>query len=309
MNTYELTLSDSTWTAEYRPLSMTIAGTGIEAMAREDGSGYDVGDGTLPASGAGDVTGPGGAMYRVAKDADGMLAGTRFDVPMVGNPLTVDAFGGDNPAPKLSADNRDTDANEKGTMLEAVKAKFSMADLLGSGAATATGPNIVANARGEMVKIRDRVAALVDLRRDDGISSEVFADQIDNQWDRADLQIEAIFGGDRMLERIASESRVVKAFYSVVDALSSEEAFAAATLDGGPDQMQGFLTRTAAQAATAFNRNKWTAAARFGAIGSTRFGAAMYNGPTRRSPPTATPSEPKPSPGRPWRPPGAALTC
>ena len=284
-NEYELTLADGTWTPTYRPARMAIAGTGIEATAREDGSGYDAGDDSLSASGAGEISGPGGAMYRVVKDADGLLAGTRFDRPIVGQPMTVDVQGVDIPAPKLSADDRDTADDEEGTLLEAVGARFSVADLLGSGAATATGANIVATARDEIAQIRDYVAQLVALYRDDGISRSVLDDQVDDKWDDADDQLATIFGSGTAnrvgnsitLERETSPSRVVAAFDRVVEALSSEEAFAAATLAGGPDALQGFLTRTAAQASAAFNRLKSTSTARLGTLGSTRFGAATFN--------------------------------
>ena len=284
-NEYELTLADGTWTPTYRPARVTIAGTGIEATAREDGSGYDAGDDSLPASGAGEITAPSGAMYRVVKDADGMLAGTRFDRPIVGEAMTVSVQGVDNPAPRLSADVRNTDANEKGTLLEALGAKFSMADLLDSGAATETGANIVAKARDEIARIRDYVAALVALYRDDGLDRSALDNQVDDKWDDADDQLATIFGtgtanrvGNSItLERETSPSRVVDAFDRVVEALSSEEAFAAATLAGGPESMQGFLTRTAAQASAAFNRLKSTSTARWGTLGSTRFGAATFN--------------------------------
>ena len=284
-NEYELTLAEGTWTPTYRPVRMTIAGTGVEAIAREDGSGYDAGEDSLSASGAGEITAPGGAMYRVVKDADGMLAGTRFDRPIVGQPMAVNIQGTDNPAPKLSGDDRATAADEEGTALEALGAKFPIADLLNSGAATATGANIVAKARAEIAKIRDYVAALVALYRDDGLDRSALDGQIDDKWDDADDQLVTIFGSGTAnrvgnsitLERETSPSRVVDAFDRLVEALSSEEAFAAATLAGGRDAMQGFLERTAAQASTAFNRPKSTAAVRFGDLGSTRFGAATFN--------------------------------
>ena len=284
-NEYELTLADGTWTPSYRPTRMTIAGTGLEATAREDGSGYDAGDDSLPVSGTGEISGPSGAMYRIVKDTEGMLAGTRFDRPIVGQPMAVNVQGVDNPAPKLSADDRDTAADEEGTLLEALGAKFSMADLLDSSAATAAGANIVAKARDEIAQIRDYVAQLVALYRDEGISRSALDGQLDDKWDDADDHLATIFGtgtanrvGNSVtLEREASPARVVAAFDRVVAALSSEEAFAAATLAGGPDAMQGFLERNAAQASAAFNRPKSTATARLGVLGSMRFGAATFN--------------------------------
>ena len=284
-NEYELVLADGTWTPTYRPERITIGGTSIEATAREDGSGYDVGDDSLPVSGIGEISGPGGAMYRVVKDADGLLAGTRFDLPIVGQPMAVNVQGVDNPAPRLSADDRDTEADEEGTLLEALGARFAIAELLDSGAATATGANIVAKARTEIAKIRDYVAALVALYRDDGVERSFLDDRVEDKWADADAQIATIFGSGTanrvgnsvMLEREASPARVVAAFDRVVEALSTEEAFAAATLAGGPDAVQGFLERNAAQASAAFNRSKSTAAARLGVLGSTRFGAATFN--------------------------------
>ena len=285
MNAYRLTRADGRWTADYEPMSMTIGGTGLQAMAREDGTGYTVGETmSLDASGMGEIIAPDGGMFRVMKDADGMLAGTRYDLDMANDAMSVDAkqtpAGTANAAPTLSSDDRDTAGmNEKNTMLKALGEEFSMGDLLGGGLATEDGANIVAGARAELVKIRDRVAQLVALRRDDGIEQDAFDLQIRLQWGKADTEVTKIFGGTAAgrLERTLSESRVVDAFQRLVDALSSEEAFAAATLANGPDKLQGFDNRNANQASAAFNRLKSTATARLGSMGSTRFGVAVFN--------------------------------
>lgn len=292
-NEYELTLTGGTWSAAYRPMTMVIAGTGLTASAREDGRGYDVGDANLPASGMGEITGPDGAMFRVSKDDEGMLAGTRFDVPIVGTAMHTNAVGTYG-RPSLSTDDPETAADETGTMLNALDATFSMDDLLGSGRAVATGPNLVADARDEMVKIRDRVEGLVALREADGISSGAFDTQVDLQWVAADKLVAGLFGlaltatGEdedgnpttvdvELLERIGSLNRVVEAFDRVIAALSTEEALVAATKENGPDRLLGLPERTEAQAKAAFNRVKWTATSTLGVLGSTRFGAAVYN--------------------------------
>ena len=285
MNAYRLTLEGDTWTAEYDPMTMTIGGTGLQAMAREDGTGYTVGDTmSLDAAGMGEVTNPEGGMFRVMKDAEGMLVGARFDLDMANAAMSVDAkqtpAGTANAAPTLSSDDRDTaGVNEKNTMLKALGEEFSMGELLGGGLATENGANIVAGARAELVKIRDRVAQLVALRRDDGIEQDAFDLQIRLQWGKADTEVTKIFGGtaEGRLERTLSEGRVVDAFDRLVDALSSEEKFAAATLANGPDKLQGFDNRNASQASAAFNRLKSTATARLGSLGSTRFGVAVFN--------------------------------
>lgn len=276
-NEYELTLVGDEWRATYRAVTMIIANTELTASAREDGSGYAVGEESLPASGSGEITAPDGAMYRVAKDDEGMLAGTRFDLPSVGSVLRANAAG-THGAPSLSGDDPDTEANEAGTKLNAVGASLSMAELLGGGSAAEVGPNLVADALDDMVKIRDRVAAIVELRRIEGITSDAFDDQVDRQWTAAETLVRDLFGDQMLeLERTESQSRVVDAFNQLVAALSSEEAFAAATLKDGPGKLQGFAELSASNATKAFNRTKWTASSTLGTLGSTRFGAAVYN--------------------------------
>ena len=289
-NEYELTLTSGTWSAAYRPMTMVIADTGLTASAREDGRGYDVGDLTLPASGMGEITAPDGAMYRVAKDDDGMLAGTRFDAPIVGTAMHTNAVG-THSRPSLSTDDPETDADETGTMLNALGASVSMADLLSSGRAVATGPNLVAAAVDDLVKIRDRVQGLVELREADGITPTDFTAQINRQWNAADKLVNDLFGqgtefgaigtdgahANGLLERTTSVNRVVEGFDRVIAALSTEEALVAATKENGPDRLLGFPERNEAQAKAAFNRVKWTATSTLGVLGSTRFGAAVYN--------------------------------
>ena len=277
-NQYVLTLAaDGSWSAAYQAATMTVEGTGLTASANEDGSGYTVGDAELPASGAGTVT-VDSAMFRVTKDSDGMLQGTRFDNDIEGSVMKVDTIGTTG-APNLLADNAKTDLNEKNTALEFHTADFSMGDLLGAGVATAEGDNIVAKARADMAKIRDRVAGLVELKQDGGLDGPALTTQLLRQWAAADTVVTSVFGGtaEGRLERTTSESRVLDAFDRLVDALSSESAFAAATLANGPDKLQGFDNRNAAQAAQAFGRVKWLSTARLGALGSTRFGAAVWN--------------------------------
>ena len=281
-NEYVLTLgADGTWTSEYRPATMTISGTGgLVASARENGTGYDVADASLPASGVGEIA-VAGAMYRVAKDAGGLLAGTRFDADIEGSVMKIDARG-TTPAAGLLADDRDTrDVNEKNTALEFHTADFPVGALLGSGTASAAGENIVAKARAEMVAIRARVAQLVALRSDGGVSLADFRTLIDRQWDAADDVALDVFGqinnADPDLASTTRQGDVVGEFDRLVDALSSLEAFQAATTANGPDKVEGFKNLSAAAAETAFNRVEWESTAHLGALGSTRFGAAVWD--------------------------------
>ena len=279
-NTYTLTLgADGRWTAAYTPAALEIAGTGLEVTRDEDGGGYSVvgmAAVTLPASGAGDITTADGATYRVMKDAEGMLAGLRYALPVKAGVMSENAKG-THAAPALSADARDTAANEAGTLLKALGADFPVGELLDGGTAEVTGPNIVEGVLADITKYRDQVAQLLSLRRDGGITTAAFDTQVGNKWTAAEKELENIFPAGVDLEETTSESRVVGAFDRLVDALSSLEAFQAATLADGPDKIAGFQNRNATQAGAAFNRSKHSSVATLGTLGSTRFGAAMYN--------------------------------
>ncbi len=285
-NRYRLTLQDGEWSARYLPDSIPVAGTDLVATPHEDGSGYAIGAEMLGIDGIGDVT-VDGAMYHVHREAGGGLVGARFAQDMATRPDYKDAVGRGG-RPRLSLDDRATAANEAATALEAVSVQFPVGDLLGSGRATVEGDNIVAAAREEIAKLRDQVVQLVALHKDDGIDAATFADQLydpdgdgdtaTGKWPQAEAQIRKIFGsahGD--LEEVLHEDRVVDAFDELVAALSSVEAFTAATDADGPDFIAGFRGRTAAQAAAAFGRTASTATAALSVLGDVRYGAATFN--------------------------------
>ncbi len=286
-NRYLLTLQDGEWSARYLPDAIPVAGTDLVATPHEDGSGYAIGTAMVGIDGIGDVT-VDGAMYHVHREAGGGLVGARFAQEMATRPDYKDVVGRGG-RPRLSPDDRATAANEAATALEAVSVQFPVGDLLGSGRATVEGDNIVAAAREEIAKLRDQVEQLVALHKDDGIDAATFADQLydpdgggadraTGKWPQAEAQIRKIFGsahGD--LEEVLHEDRVVDAFDELVAALSSVEAFTAATDADGPDYIAGFRGRTAAQAEAAFGRTASTAAAALSALGDVRYGAATFN--------------------------------
>ena len=75
---YKLVLENGDWTASFEAVEKRIAGTGLVAVSREDGRGYQLGSSaTLPESGTGDVS-VAGARYHVWKEGD-ELRGARFD--------------------------------------------------------------------------------------------------------------------------------------------------------------------------------------------------------------------------------------
>ncbi len=285
-NRYLLTLENGEWSARFQPDAIPVAGTDLVATPHEDGSGFAIGAAMLGIDGSGDVT-VDGAMYHVHREAGGGLIGARFAQDMATRPDYKDVVGRGG-RPRLSPDDRATAANEAATALEAVSVQFPVGELLGSGRATVEGDNIVAAAREAIAKLRDQVVGLVALHKDDGIDAATFADQLydpdgdgdtaTGKWPQAEAQIKTIFGnahGD--LEEVLHEDRVVDAFDELVAALSSVEAFTAATDADGPDFIAGFRGRTAAQAAAAFGRTASTAAAALSVLGDVRYGAATFN--------------------------------
>ena len=278
-NVYTLTLAGDGWGAEYVPETMAIAGTGLTASAKEDGSGYDVtsdmydGTASLGTDGAGDVT-LGGAMFHVNMDEDGNLEGARFALPIESSVL-YENLEGTSGAPSLSGDDRSTpDVDEAGVTLTAAGSDFSAGALLSSGAADAQGGRFVGAALAEMIKLRNQVAVLVDLFNDGGLERSALTAQLLTKWTQATTVVNKVFADDHTLDEDTNPRRVVAAFDEVVDALSSEEAFIAATA-ADSDNVFDAAELSAANAAKAYARVEWEATAVLGQLGDTRFGAAV----------------------------------
>ena len=278
-NVYTLTLAGGGWGAEYVPETMAIAGTGLTASAKEDGSGYDVtsdmydGTASLGTNGAGDVT-LGGAMFHVNMDEDGNLEGARFALPIESSVL-YENLEGTSGAPSLSGDDRSTpDVDEAGVTLTAAGTDFSAGALLSSGTADAQGGRFVGAALAEMIKLRNQVAVLVDLFNDGGLERSALTAQLLTKWTQATTVVNKVFADDHTLDEDTNPRRVVAAFDEVVDALSSEEAFIAATA-ADSDNVFDAAELSAANAAKAYARVEWEATAVLGQLGDTRFGAAV----------------------------------
>ena len=288
-NEYMLSMSDGVWTAMFQPESMMIEGTGLVAMTREGDNMYDVGDDTLAASGVGDVT-VDGAMYHVWMDA-GALMGARFDDKIDTDNhtrRTIDVKG-DIGDPALSANDADTTANELRTHLIVTgnatdgKGMFSFGQLLGDGTATSDGKRFVDVAVDKITKARGDVSALLGLDTEPtGLSN-----LLDDQWDEVQKALDKIFNTDS--QNVSTDARtsavrlstprqedILDEIDDILDALSSEDSFVAATAEGGRgafDSEKGNLA--AGKAADTFNRLKWTATATLGKTGSTRYGTAL----------------------------------
>ena len=180
---------------------------------------------------------------------DDALMGARFDKAI--DPDTDEFTTNGLNIPRLSADDPDTAANELGTHLIVTgtvsddnEAMFSISSLLGRGTASDEGANFVYEAVKSIEKVQADVTALLAL-------------------DTQPSGLEAI------LDDIAD----------ILDALSSEDAFVAATAaDGGGVFESQELGADAAM--DTFNRVTWSATATMGATGATRYGTAIRKSTT-----------------------------
>ncbi|MDE0628607.1 MAG: hypothetical protein OXH99_19610 [Bryobacterales bacterium] len=280
-NTYTLWYTDGVWSARFEPESMMIEGTGLIAMTREADDMYDVGGATLPATGMGDIT-VDGAMYHVWMQ-DGALAGARFDGAI---DVTTDRKTGSIALPVLSANDPDTAANElrthlilTGSAVDKNEGMFSIGALLGSGMATDEGSRFVEDAADTIGKARSDVAALLSLETTPAGLSGI----LDTQWNKVKAALDTVFntdsdadtGADSAVRLSTPRSEdILNDIDDILDALSSEDAFVAATADGGGGVFASQELGTGA-ATDAFNRVTWSATATMGATGATRYGTGL----------------------------------
>ena len=306
-NTYTLWYTDGVWSARFEPDSMMIEGTGLVAMTREADDMSDVDGDTLPASGAGEITTSAGAKYRVSM-MDGMLSGVRFDGAPKGDTVhvTVGLYNGDleeDVQVSYIADDRDTAFNEANTKLTVVGENISLGDLLGSGSAMKAAA-ASDGLSGEFVNsatevLRDLLTEAelyakyqAEATDDDGRSA--FDLRLNNIAERAQGAVDMIFGtnatdgdvvqkvdivadGTLPTEATATTTNYVRATQTVrglnrlLDALSSADAFVAATMDGNNGVFENALGEDAAR--DAFSANKSEYMVYLGTTENTRYGA------------------------------------
>ena len=296
-NEYVLTYADGAWSAQFRPMSLEIEGTGLTAMTREVDDMYDVtGGDTLPASGIGDVS-DGDAMYHVWMTDGGGLAGSRFGQAYKSKTYRSAREGaiGINDTglrrPVLSSDDPQTVANEQGTHLlmsgpattptQMEEGRFSFADLLGRGMASDSGERFVAEAVETIERARAEIAALLAIE-DSNIN---LTSVLSGRWDTVKGALDPIFGtdyddADTPTSAVAmdtpDEEDILAEIDDILAALGSEAAFVAATAKDGGGVFDNERGRLAAKAASdAFNRVEWTATATMGTTGSTRYGTVL----------------------------------
>ena len=266
---------------------------------------------TLSAAGAGNITTNDGAMYRVSMmdgmlsgvRFDGAPKGDTVHIT-VG---LYDTDLGRDAQVSYIADDRGTAFNEANTKLTVAGESISLGDLLGDGMASKAA-NAADGMPGEYVE--DVLETLMDLRTEaelyakyqaeatDDAGRSAFDERLNSIAERAQEAIDMIFGtytvadgditagtkkvdlvgeGTLTTEATASATNYVRAAHTVrglnrlLDALSSADAFVAATKDGNDGVFEGALGET--DAMNAFSANKSEYSVYLGTTENTRYGA------------------------------------
>ena len=284
-NMYTLSMTDGKWSSAFVPVGREIAGTGLTAYTREADVMYNVGgsDDTLTAGGVGDVTVE-GAMYHVWQQDDGMLAGARFGSAIEGGldsrrgvgDLAVPSLTGKATKFDLSADDADTVGSELRTHLVVDGVSFAIADLLGGGTASMAGDNFVAKAAEKISEQRGKVATLLSLK--DSLSGDALDKSLQARWTEIHASLNTIFGGNRSEALVGTndpgEDDILDEIDDILAALASPQAFTAATAEDGDGVFEDAELSTD-KAEAAFDQVMSSAAASFGATGSTRYGTIL----------------------------------
>ena len=217
-----------------------------------------------------------------------MLMGARFD-EAIDTDTDYEIGHEDFDLPTLSANDGDTTANELMTHLvvtgdeDAGMGMFSIGDLLGRGMASDEGTNFVSEAVKSIEKVRADVSALLALDSKPSTLEMI----LNGQWNNVHKALNNIFGttaaltnagvftGETAIKRETAprEEDILDDIVDILDALSSEDAFVAATAEDGGGVFES-QALGAGGAADAFNRVMWTADATMGMTGSTRYGTA-----------------------------------
>ena len=284
-NTYTLWYTDGVWSARFEPESMMIEGTGLVAMTREGDEMYDVEDATLPASGMGDIDTSMGT-YRVTM-MDGMLMGTRLDKVAIDGNTDDWNTAGLNSTPFIRVDEDDTeDVNEAATALVIDGENHPFSALLGSGMSQTSGKNYVADARDDLMEIRDRIEAVLavfesDTDRDTQIELLWGANTDDtaNRMQNVEGVLHDAFGSGNgatdetnLITEAPDADDALDKIDDLIMALSSVDGLAAAFGDDGvlKELGVGDGDKTATQI---FDAVESETTVSYGALGMTRFGA------------------------------------
>ena len=283
-NTYTLWYTNGVWSTQFEPELMMIEGTGLVAMTREGDDMYDVEDATLPASGEGDIDTSMGT-YRVTM-MDGMLMGTRLDkVAILGGVYSTIGTGD----PSILADEDNTeDVNEGMTALKIADENHPFSALLGSGMSETQGSNYVSKARDELIEIRAKLAAVLDVfETEDDRNDQVrllWGTNIDTAaGERARNQnvkktLQTAFGtisglDDDENNRVAPDDNdALSDIDDLIMALSSVDSLATALAENGALKELG-VDANDMTATAIFDATESETSVSYGVLGGTRYGA------------------------------------
>ncbi len=275
-NVYRLSRVDGVWMAEYVPMTMEVQGTGgLQAVKREDGTGYDVDGALLGKEGMGDIETETSGWYRVVMQ-DGALMGTRLDNVAVRNPTRfktdgVSAF------PSILGDDRKTEANEDRTALVVAGENYPFGDLLGDGMSQRKGKNFVAEARGKLLEIREKIVAVLDVfdtdsQRDTQVGRQWGTESANNATTNVKGVLETVFGKNKVKGKYATrrpdDDDALGVIDDLIEALGSAAALERAL--GDEDLLKG--SATASKAGTIFAAAETESTVTYGELGNTRFG-------------------------------------
>ncbi len=273
-NVYRLSRVDGVWMAEYVPMTMEVQGTGgLQAVKREDGTGYDVDGAMLGMDGMGDIETETSGWYRVVMQ-DGALMGTRLDNVAVRNPtrFKTDKLSAH---PSILGDDRKTDVNEARTALVVAGENYPFGDLLGDGVSQRKGKNFVAEARGKLLEIREKIVAVLDVfdtdsQRDTQVGRQWGTESANNATTNVKGVLKTVFGKyeGKYATRAPDDDDALGVIDDLIEALGSAEALEKAL--GDEDLLKG--SAGASKAGTIFAAAETESTVTYEAHGNTRYG-------------------------------------
>ena len=268
---YLLRFRNGFWSAEFVPDEVPIEGTDLVATWLEDRSGYRIATSALlPRDGKGNVT-VDGVAYHVWKDKQ-VLYGARFDKAPLGDSAAKGNYrvGIGNLLVTLIEDDKDTIPNESKTAVLVGGGEFPVEQLFDHGAASSEGSNIVATALEDITILQRDLQTLVEVLADDPAA---LGPQLAASRQKAQERVDSIFGpGVALLRRTTDPERLLSLFDTLIEALSTADAFAEATREDGGGLFAG-AALTDARAREVFGAAELRSDVIFGVLGDTRFGA------------------------------------
>lgn len=268
---YMLRYRNGFWSAEFVPDEVPIEGTDLVATWLEDRTGYRIGtSGLLPRDGKGNVT-VDGAAYHVWKDKQ-VLYGVRFDKEPLGNSAAAGSYrvGTGDLRVALIENDPDTLANENKTAIQVGGGEFPVEQLFDHGVATSEGSNIVATALEDITLLHGDLQTLVEVFGDEPATLRPL---LADYGQEAQARVDRIFGpGVAVLRRTTDPERLLSLFGTLIEALSTADAFAEATREDGGGLFKG-AALTDTRAREVFSAADVRSDVIFGVLGDTRFGA------------------------------------